>query len=116
MRGPAMTTLSRPSSLFTPTAGCTTTLPNAAHEHLDAETVAEINAWHDEKEKLPTPEEIDRMIVEHRDAFGRIDLADDGGDDRTPPPSSAAFPEILTWADDALVLAIGMADERDPGM
>ena len=41
----------------------------------------------------------------------------DGGDDDPEPPSSAAlFPEVVTWTDEQLVVAIELADRREPGL
>jgi hypothetical protein len=39
-----------------------------------------------------------------------------GGDDPRPPTSAALFPEIPTWTDDQLVIAIELADRREPGL
>jgi hypothetical protein len=33
-----------------------------------------------------------------------------------PPTSAALFPEIPTWTDDQLVIAIELADRREPGL
>jgi hypothetical protein len=35
-------------------------------------------------------------------------------DDPTPPGGSALFPEIPTWTDEQLVIAIELADRREP--
>jgi hypothetical protein len=40
----------------------------------------------------------------------------DGGDDPLPPNSAAMFPEIFTWTDEQLILAIELADRREPGL
>ena len=42
----------------------------------------------------------------------------DGGDgDKPDPPAGAAlFPEIPTWTDEQLVVAIELADLREPGL
>lgn len=37
------------------------------------------------------------------------------GDD-TPPPAAPAFPHIPTWSDDYLIMAVTLADRREPGM
>jgi hypothetical protein len=36
------------------------------------------------------------------------------GDD--PPPSVALFPEVVTWTDEQLIIAIELADRREPGL
>ena len=36
------------------------------------------------------------------------------GDDPLPPNSAALFPEIRTWTDDQLIIAIELADRREP--
>ena len=36
------------------------------------------------------------------------------GDD--PPPSAALFPEVVTWTDEQLIIAIELADRREPGL
>ena len=40
----------------------------------------------------------------------------DGGDDPLPPNSAALFPEIPTWTDEQLIIAIELADRREPGL
>jgi hypothetical protein len=42
--------------------------------------------------------------------------AADPEDDPTPPSSAALFPEIVTWTDDQLVIAIELADRREPAL
>jgi hypothetical protein len=42
--------------------------------------------------------------------------AADSDDDPTPPSSAALFPEIVTWTDDQLVIAIELADRREPAL
>jgi hypothetical protein len=37
-------------------------------------------------------------------------------DDPAPPSGSALFPEIPTWTDEQLVIAIELADRREPGL
>ena len=39
-----------------------------------------------------------------------------GGDDPDPPSGAALFPEIPTWTDEQLVVAIELADLREPGL
>src|SRR5688500_6704698 len=39
-----------------------------------------------------------------------------GGDDPEPPSGAALFPEIPTWTDEQLVVAIELADLREPGL
>ena len=41
---------------------------------------------------------------------------DGGGDEPDPPAGSALFPEIPTWTDEQLVVAIELADLREPGL
>lgn len=103
-----------PRGTFTPSTGRTSHLPNAAHEHLDPGTVAELNAWTDEHEQLPTPEEVDRMAAEHRG----VELDTDGffSDFIDHLSGKPQFPEVLTWKDDQLMCGIALADERSPGM
>ena len=37
--------------------------------------------------------------------------------DGPPPPNSAAlFPEVVTWTDEQLIIAIELADRREPGL
>jgi hypothetical protein len=37
--------------------------------------------------------------------------------DEPPPPNSIAlFPEIVTWTDEQLIIAIELADRREPGL
>jgi hypothetical protein len=38
------------------------------------------------------------------------------GRDVEPPFGSALFPEIPTWSDEQLVIAIELADRREPGL
>ena len=38
------------------------------------------------------------------------------GRDDEPPFGSAFFPEIPTWSDDQLIVAIELADRREPGL
>jgi hypothetical protein len=42
--------------------------------------------------------------------------ADDGGDDPLTPNSAALFPEVVTWTDEQLIIAIELADRREPGL
>ena len=43
--------------------------------------------------------------------------ADAGGDDDPLPPTAAAlFPEVVTWTDEQLLIAIELADRREPGL
>ena len=90
-----MATVSRPSSLFTPTTGCTAHLPNAAHEHLDPSTVAELNAWHDDHDAAPTGDDLDALYDQYRVEQGTTDgfFAD------FIDHIALHFPEVLTWAD-----------------
>ena len=37
-------------------------------------------------------------------------------DDPKPPTGEAVFPEIMTWTDDQLVIAIELADRREPAL
>ncbi len=39
-----------------------------------------------------------------------------GGDEPDPPTGAALFPEIPTWTDEQLVVAIELADLREPGL
>ena len=32
------------------------------------------------------------------------------------PPSAALFPEVVTWTDEQLIIAIELADRREPGL
>jgi hypothetical protein len=51
------------------------------------------------------------------DANLEMELArasDDGSDDPQPPNSAALFPEIPTWTDEQLIIAIELADRREP--
>ena len=41
---------------------------------------------------------------------------DDGSDDPLPPNSAALFPELVTWTDKQLIIAIELADRREPGL
>ena len=36
--------------------------------------------------------------------------------DDDPPPSAALFPEVVTWTDQQLIIAIELADRREPGL
>ena len=40
----------------------------------------------------------------------------EGSDDPQPPAAAALFPEIPTWTDEQLVIAIELADRREPGL
>ena len=42
--------------------------------------------------------------------------AEDGSDDPLPPNSAALFPEVVTWTDEQLIIAIELADRREPGL
>ena len=35
-------------------------------------------------------------------------------DNDDPPPSAALFPEVVTWTDEHLIIAIELADRREP--
>jgi hypothetical protein len=37
-----------------------------------------------------------------------------GNDDPLPPNSGALFPEVVTWTDEQLIIAIELADHREP--
>ena len=37
-------------------------------------------------------------------------------DNDDPPPSAALFPEVVTWTDEQLIIAIELADRREPGL
>jgi hypothetical protein len=37
-------------------------------------------------------------------------------DDPLPPNSAALFPEVVTWTDEQLIIAIELADRREPGL
>jgi hypothetical protein len=39
-----------------------------------------------------------------------------GNDDPLRPSSAALFPEVVTWTDEQLVIAIELADRREPGL
>jgi hypothetical protein len=39
-----------------------------------------------------------------------------GSDDPLPPNSAALFPEVVTWTDEQLIIAIELADLREPGL
>jgi hypothetical protein len=41
-------------------------------------------------------------------------IAADPDDDPTPPSSAALFPEVATWTYNQLVIAIELADRREP--
>jgi hypothetical protein len=41
---------------------------------------------------------------------------DDGSDDPLPPNSAALFPEVVTWSDEQLIIAIELADHREAGL
>lgn len=43
-------------------------------------------------------------------------MADDGSDEPLPPSSAALFPEIPTWTDEQLIIAIELADRRERGL
>src|SRR5688500_18711943 len=40
----------------------------------------------------------------------------DGGEEPDPPCGAAPFPEVVTWTDEQLVVAIELADLREPGL
>ena len=46
----------------------------------------------------------------------RLARTADDGDDPLPPNSAALFPEVVTWTDDQLIIAIELADRREPGL
>ena len=46
----------------------------------------------------------------------RLGCIADGGDDPLPPNSAALFPEVVTWTDEQLIIAIELADHREPGL
>jgi hypothetical protein len=37
-------------------------------------------------------------------------------DEPLPPNSAALFPEVVTWTDEQLIIAIELADRREPGL
>jgi hypothetical protein len=39
-----------------------------------------------------------------------------GGDEPDPPTGAALFPEVATWTDEQLLVAIELADLREPGL
>ena len=41
---------------------------------------------------------------------------DEGSDEPLPPNSAALFPEVVTWTDEQLIIAIELADRREPGL
>ena len=43
-------------------------------------------------------------------------ISDNGGDDPLPPNTAALFPEVVTWTDEQLIIAIELADRREPGL
>lgn len=102
------------SSVLTPSTGCTVSRPNA-----DAFDETPIGS-------LVTAADLDRMFAAEQarrqmptlptDAngngvwFGNVTTSDD---DDTPPPGSPAFPEVITWSDEELIVAIGIADRRE---
>ena len=45
-----------------------------------------------------------------------ICTVDDGGDHPLPPNSAALFPEVVSWTDEQLIIAIELADRREPGL
>ena len=47
-------------------------------------------------------------------ARSHVSVFDDGGDEPDPPTGAALFPEIPTWTDEQLVVAIELADLREP--
>ena len=46
----------------------------------------------------------------------RLARTDDSGDEPLPPNSAALFPEVVTWTDEQLIIAIELADRREPGL
>ncbi len=48
--------------------------------------------------------------------LSRAAMPDDGGDEPDPPVGCALFPEVVTWTDEQLVVAIELADLREPGL
>ena len=67
--------------------------------------------------------ECERAADDAAEAKAAAELAafpwsDGGGDpEPTPPaPAGALFPEIYRWSDDVLIVAVGEADARHPGM
>jgi hypothetical protein len=41
---------------------------------------------------------------------------DEGSNDPLPPTAAALFPEIVTWTDEQLIIAIELADRREPAL
>ncbi len=51
------------------------------------------------------------------DPYLEMELAGEPHDDGPRSPGGAAlFPEVLTWTDEQLVVAIELADRREPGL
>jgi hypothetical protein len=73
----------RSPSVVVLSTGCTTSLPNVAHEHPDTDTRAKLNVRIETHGFPPTDAEIDRRYTEHRDALG---IVRDGEDDTDPTP------------------------------
>ena len=67
----------------------------------------------------------DAPDAESTAGFPRAALPDDpnlemrlaaDGDDPLPPNSAGLFPEVVTWTDKQLIIAIELADRREPGL
>ena len=54
-------------------------------------------------------------LPDHPNEEMRLACTDDGGNDPLPP-SAALFPEVVTWTDEQLIIAIEVADRREPGL
>ena len=75
---------------------------------LDAESTAECS----HASGLPDDPDLEMELARSRTA-----VLDGGGDRETDPPTGAAlFPEVPTWTDEQLVVAIELADRREPGL
>ena len=48
--------------------------------------------------------------------LARLRSTDGGGDEPDRPIGAALFPQVLTWSDEQLVVAIELADLREPGL
>lgn len=67
-------------------------------------------------DEQPSDDDIERM-AEYHHARQSIDNGGQGDDGPRPTsPAGAMFPEVTTWPDDHLTVALGMADARDPGL
>ena len=70
----------------------------------DAESTAELP----HASGLPDDPNLEMELARSRTSHG-------GGDDPDPPSGAALFPEMLTWSDEQLVVAIELADRRETG-